>query len=212
VDMGPGTSSQPVMQPPVPPPPPAAPIAPVPPQAFAAPPAPQYPQAYPAGYPVAANPYAAPFRATPPVGVGGWLLFLILCLTIFGPLLALFFVVFLLIGAGIISKTNPDIIRFAIVYAILVIASSAWGLVSGISLWKVQPGAVRRTKFYFVCGAIPAAFLINIIPFLLLAPSERVTNEARSSVIWIVIYTAWFLSWHAYLRKSRRVDATYPQG
>ncbi len=96
--------------------------------------------------------------------------------------------------------------------AFVLIASTVRALISGIALWRIQPGAVRRAKMYFLFGAIPAVFLLNIFPFVFLAPPEQANNEDTASVIWIVIFTAGFVTWHAYLRKSRRVAATYPQG
>jgi hypothetical protein len=139
-------------------------------------------------------------------------MFLVLCMTIFGPLLSLFFVVFLLIGANMISKTSPEIEPFALAYAFVLAISTVWGLVSGVALWKVQPGAVGRAKKYLLYGAIPSVLILNFLPYVFLTPAERGANEGASSVIWIVIFVGWFFAWHSYLTKSRRVAATYPQG
>ena len=103
-------------------------------------------------------------------------------MTIFGPLLSLFFVVFLMIGANVLSKTSPEIESFALAYAFVLIISTIWGLVSGVALWKVQPGAVGRAK-KILYGAIPSVLILNFLPYVFLTPAEGARHEKRGDVL-----------------------------
>jgi hypothetical protein len=193
-------------------PPPPQPIAPAPPQAFAQTQAPQYPQAYPPGYPVVANPYAAAFQTAPSVGVGGWLLFLILCLTVFGPLIALFLEILTLLGGGILSGTSSAFVKCSLLQSLVIIPSAVWALFAGVGLYKLQPGAVRRAKLYLLLGGPPAAILFYSLPFLFLTAAQQGNISGVFTVMWVVIFVGINIAFHFYLRMSRRVAATYPQG
>ncbi|HUK30394.1 MAG TPA: DUF2569 family protein [Candidatus Acidoferrum sp.] len=172
----------------------------------------QYPPAQP--YPSAQYPYAAAIGPAPaaPVGVGGWLMFFVLCLTVFGPLLSLFSLIVLLIAAGELASQRPEFITYAVVEALLIVPTTVWGLMVGVSLWKARPGAVRRAKQFLLFVYMPATFLVSVLPFLFLPPADRVDTAGTTAVTTIIIDVAFTLIWRSYLTKSRRVAATYPQG
>ncbi len=152
----------------------------------------------------------------PLAGVGGWLLFLILCLTVFGPLIALFLAILTLLGGGMFSSKDSDFLICALAQSLVIIPSAVWALNAGIGLWKIRPGAVRRAKLYLMCGGIPGVFLFYQLQFWLLKDSELAETgnppSRRFTSFLIVMFIAINLAFLAYLGKSRRVAATYPQG
>jgi hypothetical protein len=177
--------------------------------------------AQPQPMPYAPSPYAQPYppqgapATFPPRelrGIGGWLMFLVLCLTIFGPVISLFFVILLLVGAGSVGNTQPEIARFALVLSLLIIPYSVWGLMAGTGLWKMRPGAATRTKQYLLYGSIPFSIITNFLPLLMLPPSDQNAQALAGAVVGSVIGVGLALAWNAYLSKSRRVAATFPQG
>jgi hypothetical protein len=139
-------------------------------------------------------------------------MFFVLCLTVFGPLFSLFSLIILLIAAGAAASQHPEFVTYAVVEALLIVPTTVWGLMVGVSLWKVRPGTVRRAKQFLLYVYLPATFLVSIIPFLILPPADRAETAGTSAVSTIVVDIAFTLIWHSYLTKSRRVAATYPQG
>lgn len=144
-------------------------------------------------------------------GVGGWLLFFVVCLTILGPLASLFVVVFMLIGAGSLANTHSELLGFAVINALLIIPYSVWGLMVGTGLWKARAGAARHAKQYLLWGSIPFAIIINLLP-LGLPPADQTDQANASAAIGIIVGVGVALIWRSYLTKSRRVANTFPQG
>jgi hypothetical protein len=145
-------------------------------------------------------------------GVGGWLMFLVLCLTIFGPTAALFFVIFLLVEAGAVSSAHPEVVTFAILLSVLVIGYSVWGLMVGTALWKMRPGVVIRARQYLLWGGIPFSIISSFLPVIALPPADQVDQAVPTAFIKSAIGVALVLVWNAYFSKSRRVAATFPRG
>jgi hypothetical protein len=198
------------VQGPVPPPPAQTYGQPAQPQAQPGYPSEAYNPAYAQGFPQQG--YAMPGPAVFLQGVGGWLMFFIVCLTIIGPLIALFTVVILLMGAGANVNSDSTLASLFAVFALLIIPYTVWGMFIGIALWKIRPGAVRQAKQYLIWGSIPFAFLFNLLPFMVLPPWHRGAQLAPSAFTSIAISVALALAWNSYLTKSRRVAITYPQG
>jgi hypothetical protein len=122
----------------------------------------------------------APTASTKYVGVKGWLLFLCLCLTVFGPLS-----MFLTLGRA----TEPDEIAFRLGLLI-------FSIVAGVFLWCRLPVGVILAKTYF-CTTLA-------INFIALARSD-----SSQPVYPFLIYLAAPVAWTLYLFQSKRVKATY---
>ncbi len=139
-------------------------------------------------------------------------MFFVLCLTVFGPLISLFSLIELLIAAGEMASQRPEIVTYAVVESILIVPTAVWGLMVGVSLWKIRPGTVHRAKQFLLFVYLPATFLVSVMPFLLLPPADRADTAGTSAVTTIIVDIAFTLIWRSYLTKSRRVAATYPLG
>lgn len=145
-------------------------------------------------------------------GVGGWLMFFVICITILGPLCSLFLVIVFLMAAGTTINTDSALSQLFAAFALVIIAYTVWGLFAGVALWKVRPGAVRQVKQFLMRGAIPFTFVFNLLPFLILPPSHRSDQLGSSAFGGIVFGVAYALIWNSYFTKSVRVANTYPQG
>lgn len=145
-------------------------------------------------------------------GIGGWLMFLVLCLTIFGPIASFFFIVYLLASAGEVSDTHPEIVSFVTVLLLLVLANAILGLVVGVRLWKVRSGAATRAKQYFLFGSTAFSVISGFLPVFMLPPAEQIPQAVPAAFVRTAIGVGFSILWYFYFTKSRRVAATFPQG
>ncbi|HLW98530.1 MAG TPA: hypothetical protein VKR82_07785 [Candidatus Acidoferrales bacterium] len=156
--------------------------------------------------------YAMPVPAQFLQGVGGWLMFFIVCLTIIGPLVALFMVIIFLMAAGANVNSDAILARLFAVFAVMIVPYTIWGMFVGVSLWKIRPGSVRQTKQYLLWGSIPFTFLYGVMPYMILPAWHRGPTLGSFAFGFISTGVVLALAWNSYLTKSRRVAITYPQG
>jgi magnesium-transporting ATPase (P-type) len=145
-------------------------------------------------------------------GIGGWLMFLVLCLTIFGPIASFFAVIYLLASAGEVSNTHPEIVSFITVLLLLILANAIWGLVVGVRLWKVRLGAATRAKQYFLWGSTAFSVITGFLPVIMLPPADQVDQAVPAAILRSAIGVGFAILWYFYFTKSRRVANTFPQG
>jgi Protein of unknown function (DUF2569) len=139
-------------------------------------------------------------------GIGGWLLFLIVSLTIITPT----FQGYIVYSEWKLYHTTPSSLLFNVLAvdwsmrAILIVL----GIYAGIRLWLVKPGAPHLAKTYLV--AIFAQQVVLLLMGFWIASRVAATPESIGSVIMeplrSVIYVA---IWYSYLNKSQRVAATF---
>lgn len=135
------------------------------------------------------------------VGVKGWLLWLCIALTIVGPLAYLAAAVLSLKVASDPSfGSRGSIFLFAGFMDAGLGAMSFW---SGLSLWRVRPGAVKRAIIFF-WAAIGYELFSNLFIFgsRLHLDLGQVIRSSPVSMLPGVI-------WLSYLESSKRVRATY---
>ena len=139
--------------------------------------------------------------------VGGWLLFFCLSLVIFTPLIG----VFSLITSvdQLQSSFLPDnFMSYFTIITIIEFALIGFGMYIGIKLWQIAPYAVQNAKKYLVIVLVVQIIQI-FIPYLFDFNSsirDALLEESLKYVARTVIAVA---IWLAYLRKSKRVKATY---
>lgn len=128
-----------------------------------------------------------------PKGVGGWLLFYCVSLTILSPVyLLLYFLV------------TPY--RVVTIYLFIGILRGFWGIVVGIFLWMRRPVALFLLKGYFIY--IAAGLLLNaleIVRAMMRTESWTLTGNRFAVLASTGITVLWFL----YFRRSVRVRNTY---
>ena len=136
-------------------------------------------------------------------GVGGWLTFFCVSLTIFAP------IVHLNIAAkafkSLLSPTqlaNGTLLRLDAVFVIYV-GLAMFSCVCGYLLWSENPRGPGVTKAYLVIAAV---LVITLYSVLVLAGMKI---DLFSIVLRRLVYT---VCWYAYLSTSERVRLTYSPG
>jgi hypothetical protein len=170
-------------------------------------PAPQSPyQPYAQPVPWLAN---APAALPELKGTGGWLLFFTLSLIILGPLWELFMILVGLILVG--QYQNNTFVAYFMLDSLIRIGMGVTGVVMGVRLWNQKPGSLKWARRFLLFILIPCAFLSGILP--LGYPSASMPATVITVQGWVAFVTiAAAVAWFSYLKKSRRVAATYPQG
>ena len=157
------------------------------------------------GYDFASGSIEKPYLAEPASryhGVGGWLLFFILTLTIFNPAGFAFVVRDLIVAMQSGVPRVPFLSAVFGILSVLTIGLAACSLYVGIRLWQIAPKAVRMAKLYLILF-----FLVQLAEIVVrlaaAAPSEV---GAVIPIIGILVYS---LVWYQYLNTSSRVRSTY---
>jgi hypothetical protein len=141
-------------------------------------------------------------------GVGGWLLFFCVSLTILSPAITF---VSLARSYGASSRFFSQfhgLLVITVLDTILSTALMAFSIYAGVCLWKVRPGALRTAKTYLFC--LLAYFAVAaVLPFMAGLPSA-----ANAAMLPVVVLSSvrgliYFAIWYSYLIKSKRVQATY---
>jgi hypothetical protein len=141
-------------------------------------------------------------------GVKGWLLLLCINLSILDPFANL---LNLAIGTHLgrpYFDQNPALQKLMVINGVCSIALAVYSIYAGISLWKVLPNAVTTAKKYL--GAAFAYSILSIFLPYLVGLSEEVQKEVGATSLLNSFVTALYLyAWYQYLKRSKRVKATY---
>ena len=142
--------------------------------------------------------------------MGGWLFLLCINLTILDPFANL---LNLAIGTHFGRQyfdQQPALRNLLLMNGVCSIGLAVFSIYAGISLWKVLPNAVTVAKKY-----LGAAFVYSILSLFLpylIGISEEFKKEVGATNLLNSIITATYLyAWYQYLKRSKRVRATYPE-
>lgn len=149
-----------------------------------------------------------------PSGIGGWLLFFILTMTVFGP--ASLIVAFLRSYRHTIEVFGRALHPYShyLFYAteqLTGIALYAYAIFVGIQLWKSRLGAITRAKrfllLFLLYHAVDFVMAVNIV-WLMDGPGAlgRYLPHALVRQARYLVYPA---VWYWYLLKSKRVRNTF---
>jgi Protein of unknown function (DUF2569) len=143
------------------------------------------------------------------VGVGGWLLFFCVSLTVLNPALTLFNV-----GSGVVQNATYfgrsfPLLALVVADSAVSLAIAALSIYAGVSLWRVRPGAVKAARVFLIVGVV-YAIAAPFSPLLL-----GLSAQASKQVLSIAVQTSgrgilYYVIWLNYLNVSKRVRATYP--
>jgi len=141
-------------------------------------------------------------------GVGGWLLFLVLSLTIFSPLAT---VRNLVTGYEQSARYFDRLPALVTVYWTDILLSATLTCASvyaGVLLWRICPHAVKTAKSVLPLFIVYDVILILVVALAGLPP--RLTGFMIGYLIIGIVRAAVFVAiWQSYLNKSRRVQNTY---
>jgi hypothetical protein len=131
-------------------------------------------------------------------GVGGWLLVLVLLLTIWNPAnLALH------AAASVLNLGGRSTLSIA--FLVIRLALAGIGVAAGLALWLRRPGAVWLAKLALVLFALESIVRLSTRVDLSSAPP----GTRLPTALFVILHNgAWFL----YLQTSRRVRETYGEG
>jgi hypothetical protein len=145
---------------------------------------------------------------TPYKGVGGWLLFFCIVLTIIGPLVGIFNLASGFATCYPLLERFPALILLLLVDTILSLALIAFGIVTGIMLWRVLPNARKIAKIY-LWSSLGYAVIATILPFVVGLPQETYKAMLPEVIGTLFKGMIFFGIWFSYLCTSKRVKATY---
>jgi Protein of unknown function (DUF2569) len=151
---------------------------------------------------------AAPLNEPKYKGVGGWLLFFCISLTVFSPLITIVMGVASYSVAFQLLDRFPGVMAVTVIDTFLSLGLMAFSVYAGVSLWRVKSGAVQTAKRYLSC-LLAYVVVASILPLMAGLPSEanegmilEIIKDASKKVFYVAI-------WYAYLNKSKRVRATF---
>jgi hypothetical protein len=142
-------------------------------------------------------------------GVGGWLLLLCVGLTVLSPIL---------VAVGIVRDylvESPYFERFPRLRVVLFIdlalrvALTAYGMWVGMRLGTASPRAVQAAKRYFQ-AAVAYLIVAALLPFAADLPPDALPALAMAVARQTIPALIGIGLWYAYLVRSKRVQATYP--
>jgi hypothetical protein len=141
-------------------------------------------------------------------GVAGWLLLLCVSLTILDPFAILFNLVFVTSALKPHFDQHPDLLRLMLIGGVCRIGLMVYSIYAGISLWRSVPTAPETAAKYFVVVAIYAVVSV-FLPALAGVPEDIYRTMAASALANGLITVVYAALWYLYLKKSKRVKATY---
>nr|AIA16014.1 Protein of unknown function (DUF2569) [uncultured bacterium] len=145
-----------------------------------------------------------------PRGVGGWLAFFVIGQLVLRPLRTWNELNDPRNLVTPLFETNfPTTANIIGVERALIIGLTAFGIVVGLSLWKVRtPFSAKLTKIFLVVN--PIIFLLSAVAFKFSDLPPKAQNEVMQHGLFETgVLTAVCLVWFLYFTKSERVRATY---
>ncbi|HEX2966447.1 MAG TPA: DUF2569 family protein [Syntrophorhabdaceae bacterium] len=141
-------------------------------------------------------------------GVKGWLLLLCVCLAILDPMtifISLMAVVDLLQPY---LANDPALFRMVLVSGLCNICLMVYSMYTGLSLWRLWPHAVENAKRYLLI-LFHYSFLSMFFPQLFGISEKTLTEIYNASPLNNALLMLYATAWFFYVRKSKRVRATY---
>lgn len=147
--------------------------------------------------------------------VWGWLLVLCLILTVISPVGNVVLLFLKSIQARSLLERFPDLRALLISESILAVGLTAFSIYAGIGLWMVRPNAVKIAKSYFIVlfssQLLFYAFLARIMLVAAGIPADVAVEVEFVSPLYKLGLLASCWIWISYLKRSKRVKATYPK-
>ena len=166
------------------------------------------PIAHPAPQPSVVAPAVA---ATGPKGVGGWLLFFCVSLTILNPFFFLgCFAMFWAVDLQPMFDLFPNLKNAVICREIGSVALIIYGFIVGCMIWSGNPSGREIAKKYLLInlfGAIGIEFIVVVIRGDM--PAQVAQLFEGNALRAIFSHSVGFLVWWFYFKKSKRVRNTY---
>jgi hypothetical protein len=141
-------------------------------------------------------------------GVKGWLLLMCISLTILDPSSILLNLTIITNLTKPLFNKNADLLKVLIINGTCSIALAVFSIYAGISLWKILPNALMTVKKYLIAISLYSVFS-TFIPTLVGLQTDSVRGISGHNVLNTMLTILYASVWYLYLKKSRRVLATY---
>jgi hypothetical protein len=141
-------------------------------------------------------------------GVRGWLFLLCLNLTVLDPLAILSTLFAAANGLKPDFERYPALFRLILISGVCRLGLAVFSVYSGIALWRVMPGAVSIARKYLKAVFAYSAFAL-FLPGLVGLPEDLYREMAGPDLMSSLLTLAYAAAWYIYLRRSKRVEATY---
>lgn len=133
---------------------------------------------------------------TAPSGMGGWLLYFCISLTILNP-------AYLIIQLIVTFTLSTDVLG-AVVAIVLTLAEMTYFIIIGIRLWQQKENAVRQTKIFLII--IFVLSIADLVYLSLSGVSEQADAASLQAEVRAIPFT---ILWFIYFSRSKRVKNTF---
>jgi hypothetical protein len=141
-------------------------------------------------------------------GVAGWLLLLCVSMVILTPLTGLTSLMAVSEALKPYFDQDPALFKLVLISGICNICLLVYSMYAGVSLWRLAPNAVLSAKRYLVV-LFQYSFFSIFLPQLVGLSEKTQTEIYKTSPLFNLIVMLEACLWYLYLRKSKRVKATY---
>jgi hypothetical protein len=144
-------------------------------------------------------------------GVRGWLLLLCVSLAILDPFAGFINIMAVTDTLKPYFDQDPALFKLVLIGGVCNICLLVYSMYAGMSLWRIAPNAVMSAKRYLVV-LFHYSFFSIFLPQLVGLSEKTQTEIYKTSPINNLIVMLYASMWFLYMRKSKRVRATYGDG
>ena len=144
-------------------------------------------------------------------GVRGWLLLLCVSLAILDPFAGFINIMAVTDTLKPYFEQDPALFKLVLIGGVCNICLLVYSMYAGMSLWRAAPNAVMSAKRYLVV-LFHYSFFSIFLPQLVGLSEKTQTEIYKTSPINNLIVMLYASMWFLYMRKSKRVRATYGDG
>ena len=105
---------------------------------------------------------------------------------------------------------QPVLQKLMMISGVCSIGLAVFSIYAGISLWRVLPNSVTTAKKY-LGTAFLYSFISLFLPYLFNLSAEMQKEMGAMSLLNGFITALYLYGWYQYLKRSKRVRATYPE-
>lgn len=141
-------------------------------------------------------------------GVKGWLLLLCVSMAILTPMTGLTSLLAVSDTLKPYFDKDPALFKLVLISGICNICLLVYSMYAGVSLWRIVPNAVVTAKRYLVV-LFHYSFFSIFLPQLVGLSEKTQTEFYKDNPIFNLLVMFEAFMWYLYMRKSKRVKATY---
>jgi len=145
-------------------------------------------------------------------GVGGWLKFFCVMLTIIGPIVSLLMLAqeWQTPNLSALFKVFPTLRAVVVIESLMQLGILIYGIIIGIMIWNGnKKGKILAERYLLVRLSVFVVGEIALIAMLSDLPDKGFAAGADSALSTIILQAIFFGVWYSYFKNSKRVAATY---